>query len=601
MKQAFQTVTSAQGEEILDWRSNTIIDALFYYAHVSPDLQLYTLLGDGENETDSATAEQLAVGSRAMAGWLRRLLPCGARVILLYDNSLDYVRGLLGCLSAGLTPVSGVYPKAFGARDRFLAIRDDCQAKAVIGNRSVLAEFQPVCPDISGRDPLLWIPTDKIRSSEDLCVVPSHDDLALIQYTSGSTRTPRGVMLSHRNIAHNLFRQAETFGYRRGDCGVNWLPLSHDMGLIGGALMTLAAGGRCVLLAPEHVVESPIRWLRAISRYRATLSGGPNFAYGMCARLSSSSEFHDLDLSSWEVAFNGAEYIHPETVKNFSSRFSRYGFKANAFFACYGLAEATLLVTATNRGKGIDFRSFSRTELAAGQAKEPVDAHDARLLVSCGVAPTDIHVCIAEENTEAVLPDGSIGEIRVSGPGVGLGYVNRPLENKTVFEAHVPGTKTPYLRTGDNGFILDGALYVIGRQDGRIIIDGKAYEPEDVVACLEPIQKDIRLFSTVVFVETVDDQPYLVVATEPTTASLLESDVLGRAIGEVLCAIYPVKGCRCIFLKVGAVLKTPSGKVRTTETRDALLRGSISEISQYLYRVSGSAKVRILRISKDKI
>lgn len=601
MNQTFQTVTSAQGEEILDWRSNTIIHALSYYAHVSPDLQLYTLLGDGENETDSATAEQLAVGSRAMAGWLRRLLPHGARVILLYENSLDYIRGLLGCLSAGLTPVSGVYPKAFGARDRFLAIRDDCQAKAVIGNRSVLAEFQPVCPDISGCEPLLWIPTDKIRSSEDLYIVPSHDDLALIQYTSGSTRTPRGVMLSHRNIVHNLFRQAETFGYRRGDCGVNWLPLSHDMGLIGGALMTLAAGGRCVLLSPEHVVESPIRWLRAISRYRATLSGGPNFAYGMCARLNSSSEFHDLDLSSWEVAFNGAEYIHPETVKNFSSEFSRYGFKASAFFACYGLAEATLLVAASSRGKGIEFQSFSRTNLADGRAKEPSDVHDARLLVSCGVAPTDVHVCITEENTEAVLPEGSIGEIRVSGPGVGLGYVNRPFENTTVFAAYVPGTTTPYLRTGDSGFILDGALYVTGRQDGRIIIEGKAYEPEDVIACLESFQNDIRLFSTVVFVETIDDQPHLVIAAESAAVPLLEPEILGRAIGEALCAIYPVKGCRCIFLKVGAVLKTPSGKVRMTETRDELLKGGISAISQYFYIASGSAKVRILQISEDKI
>ncbi|MFT8365090.1 MAG: fatty acyl-AMP ligase [Gluconobacter cerinus] len=603
MTQSFATVLGADGQEILDWQRSTIVDALFFHAARTPDLKVYTLLGDGENETDTVTASELAAQATALAVWLKRMLAPGARVLLLYESSLDYIRGLLGCLCAGLVPVSGVYPKAFGARDRFVALRDDVEAAAVIGNRSILTEFQKVCPDKVDGARFLWIPTDKIRSSakHESVAHPLPTDVALIQYTSGSTRTPRGVLLTHRNIAHNLFRQAEAFGYRQGDCGVNWLPLSHDMGLIGGALMTLATGGRCILLPPEVVAEKPIRWLRAISRYRATLSGGPNFAYGMCVRSIAPEDVASLDLSCWEVAFNGAEYIRAETMQSFTERFASSGFDERAFFACYGLAEATLLVTASERGQGVSFRKFSRDGLAHGHALPPRDILDRRLLAGCGEPPSDIIVRIADGDTETALSDGDVGEIRIHSPGVATGYVNRPVENSRVFEGHVAGEEGTFLRTGDRGFLLDGTLYVTGRQDNRIKLGDSVLDPEDIIACLGAFEADIRLFSTAVFDETILDKTSLVLVTELPSGSDGDLTQLGKAIGETICTHFPTRRCRIVFLRASAILKTPSGKIRVAETKNELLQGNIPILGEYTHSPAGSGQVRILKIAEGKM
>ncbi|MFT9380092.1 fatty acyl-AMP ligase [Gluconobacter sp. P5B12] len=603
MIQPFATVLAADGKEMLDWQRSTIVDALFFHASRTPDLKVYTLLGDGENETDAVTASQLAAQATALATWLRRMLSPGSRVLLLYESSLDYIRGLLGCLCAGLVPVSGVYPKAFGARDRFIALRDDAEAAAVIGNRSILTEFQKVCPDKIDGPRFLWIPTDKIRPSAkpESVAHPSPEDVALIQYTSGSTRTPRGVLLTHRNIAHNLFRQAEAFGYRQGDCGVNWLPLSHDMGLIGGALMTLATGGRCILLPPEAVAEKPIRWLQAISHYRATLSGGPNFAYGMCVRSIAPEEVASLDLSCWEVAFNGAEYIRAETMQSFTERFASSGFDERAFFACYGLAEATLLVTASERGQGVSFREFSRDGLAHGHAMPPHNNLGRRLLAGCGRPPSDIIVRIADADTEAVLPDGAVGEIRIHSPGVATGYVNRPVENSQVFQGRVAGEEGTFLRTGDRGFLLDGILYVTGRQDNRIRLGDSVLDPEDIIACLGEFEADIRLFSTAVFEESTEDGTTLVLVTELPSGSAGDLTQLGKAIGEKICAHFPASRCRIVFLRASAILKTPSGKIRVGETKKELLQGNIPILGEYTYSPLGSGRVRILKIAEGKM
>ncbi|KXV35654.1 multi-domain non-ribosomal peptide synthetase [Gluconobacter thailandicus] len=602
MNETFITTHGPDGEDILDWRENTIVDALRFHALRTPDLQLYTLLGDGENETDGTTAAELDQHAKALGSWLRRLLPEGARAILLYDNSLDYIRGLMACLVSGIVPVSGVHPKAFGARDRFLAVRDDSEASAVIGNKSVLAEFQKVCaPPDDGRR-FLWIPTDSGRlPSGKQTFSPRSDDIALIQYTSGSTRTPRGVVLTHRNIAHNLFRQAEAFGYRRGDCGVNWLPLSHDMGLIGGALITLGTGGRCVLLAPEHVAEKPVRWLRAISRYRATLSGGPDFMYGLCARTIEDEDQQGLDLSCWEIAFNGAEYIRPDTMQNFHRKFAPVGFDNRSFFSCYGLAEATLLVTASTRGQGVGFQSFSRHSLSQGEATPSKEPLDQRQLASCGAILEDIRIFIANDETDEKLPDGQVGEIRIQSPGVSSGYVNREAENERVFGGGVVGEDGTFLRTGDRGFVRDGELYVVGRQDNRITVGNMILDPEDIIACLTNYADDIRMFSTTVFLESQDQGAPLVIAAELPSGSGTDKTILGQGIGKTVCERFPVQKCRVVFLRAGSMPKTPSGKIRVGEMRERLKSDHVSVLGEEHYTQAGTSQVRILKFAHGKV
>lgn len=598
----FHTVPAASGDDVLDWQVSTVVHALFYYAQERPDLKMYTFLGDGENETDTVTAAELAQQAASYGQKLGRFLSKGQRVVLLYESPLDYMRGLLGCLCAGLVPVSGVYPKAFGARDRFVAICEDAGAHAVIGLRGMLSEFQKVCPDLQNTS-FLWIPTDnlKVDLKDELKFVPSPQDTALIQYTSGSTRAPRGVELTHYNIAHNLFAQAQAFGYKPGDCGVNWLPLSHDMGLIGGALTTLALGGESILLSPEHVAEKPIRWLKAISHYRATLSGGPDFMYGLCTRTITQDECADLDLSSWEVAFNGAEYIRPETMNTFSHFFADNGFKKNAFFACYGLAEATLLVTASHRGEGVKFRTFSRSHLAEGLAVENTKPLDARILASCGQPSSDIQIRITEPEGEENLPDGHVGEIRVHSPGVAMGYVNREIETNRIFKASITHEDTYFLRTGDRGFVLNGSLYITGRQDNRITVDNNTLDPEDIIASLDVFSKQVRLFSSAVFSEISDGKTFLVLAIEVSSGEELQTDHLGKQLVETVFQHFPVQHCKVIFLRAGSVFKTPSGKIRVEATKQALHDGSLSNTETYAQSLSGTEKFRILKIDSGRL
>jgi acyl-CoA synthetase (AMP-forming)/AMP-acid ligase II len=446
------------GTELVDWRTDTLVELLRLRVANDPDLVVYTFLEDGETRERSLTASGLGDIARATGRTLAKLAPPGARVVLLFEDGLDYIAGLFGCLTAGLVAVSGVHPNAPRSVERLAGVIRDSQATVVLGHARVLAEYQRALDDEQDDLDLRWVASDKIRPVVgETWAGPAvaNEDLALIQYTSGSTRDPRGVMLSHRNVLHNLHGQAKLFGYRVGDTGVSWLPFSHDMGLIGCVLMAMYGGGRTIMLAPSHFLEDPLRWIRAISRYRATLSGGPNFAYDLCTRRAETVGVEGLDLSAWTVAVSGAEPIRADVMRRFAATFAAAGFRAEALHPSYGLAEATLLVAAGPRLGPMRTRVLDTLRLQHNEVVPlaPDAAAPATELVGCGRGLIDQSVAIVDPATLTAVAPGQIGEIWVAGPSVSRGYFGRSDENAALFGGELGDGHGPYLRTGDLGFV----------------------------------------------------------------------------------------------------------------------------------------------------
>jgi acyl-CoA synthetase (AMP-forming)/AMP-acid ligase II len=504
-------------------------------------------------------------------------------VILLFDDGVDYICGLFGCLWAGMVAVSGVHPGSPRSVERLRGIIHDAQAAVVLGHARVLAEFQRALDEELDEFPLRWVASDKIRplATDAWDGAPSgNGDLALIQYTSGSTRSPRGVMLTHRNVLHNLASQAVHFGYRAGETGVSWLPFSHDMGLIGCVLMAVYGGGRCVLLAPSHFLEDPLRWLRTISRYRASLGGGPNFAYELCARRAESADLGGLDLSSWTVAVSGAEPIRPDVLRRFAAAFAPAGFNADAIHPCYGLAEATLLVSSGSRLSSMRTRRFDKTLLQqnivasahAGDTNLPVTE-----LVGCGRGLADQALAIVDPTTHKELGAGQIGEIWVAGPSVSAGYFARDGTEAQTFRGDLGDGRGPYLRTGDLGFVLDDELFITGRLRDLLIVRGKNYYPQDIEHCAETSHAALRPASSAAFMDDADE---LVVVAELLRTHHDDAPAVAAAVREAIATDHGITPRRIVLAASGSVLKTPSGKVQRAQTRAAEAAGQIAVIHQ---------------------
>jgi acyl-CoA synthetase (AMP-forming)/AMP-acid ligase II/acyl carrier protein len=571
------------GTELVDWRTDTLIDLLRRRAADDPSLVVYTFLEDGESHESSLTAAGLADAARTIGYTLAKLAPPGSRVILLFGDGLEYIAGLFGCLWAGLVAVSGIHPDAPRSVERLRGILHDSRALVVLGHARVLADFQRALDDELDELDLRWVASDKLRSTApaDWTGQPAANaELALIQYTSGSTREPRGVMLSHRNVLHNLHGQAKSFGYEVGDTGVSWLPFSHDMGLIGCVLMAVYGGGRCVLLAPSHFLEDPSRWLRAISRYRATLSGGPNFAYELCAQRAPTIDLANLDLSSWTVAVSGAEPIRADVMRRFASTFAPAGFAADAIHASYGLAEATLLVATGKRLAPLQTRILDQRRLQSNivaTIDPSVASAPATELVGCGRGLADQSLAIVDPATARVVPAGEIGEIWVAGPSVSAGYFGRAEENAALFGGDVGDGLGPYLRTGDLGFVLDDELFITGRLRDLLVIRGKNYYPQDIEHSAERSHPSLRPAGSAAF---MDDSGGLVVIAELLRADYGDPSAIGAAIRQAIADDHGISPRRVVLAAWGSVLKTPSGKVQRAQTRAADAQGLLAVVHE---------------------
>ncbi|HEV7377734.1 MAG TPA: AMP-binding protein, partial [Pyrinomonadaceae bacterium] len=568
-------------------KTSNLIELLQRRVQQQPLQKAYTFLLDGETEEVNLTYEQIDRRARAIAAYLLALRAKGERVLLLYPPGLEYISAFWGCLYAGAIAVPAYPPRQNRSLHRLQSMVADAQSTLALTTSSLLSKVDALTAQCAELKQLRWLATETIpdkMAQEWRSPAVGSDDLAFLQYTSGSTSIPKGVMVTHGNLLHNERMIQEAFCQTEQSVIVGWLPLYHDMGLIGNVLQPVYAGAQCVLMSPLSFLQNPFRWLSAISRYQATTSGGPNFAYDLCVRKISAEQRVQLDLSSWEVAFNGAEPVRAETMKAFTEAFAPSGFRMKAFRPCYGLAEATLLVS--SEASADDSPLVKTVEAEALQsnlvAEVPEGVEGARTLVSCGQQPTGQQVFIYRPETLTECLPGEVGEICVSGPNVTKGYWNRPEETARTFQSNLSQAHTgPLLRTGDLGVMLDGNLFVTGRIKDLIIIRGRNHYPHDIERTVEQSHPALRLGSGAAFVVEIAGEERLVVAQEINVRRQFDAGEIIRAINEAVAEEHELQVHAVVLLKTGSIPKTSSGKIQRHACREKFLSKSFDTLTEW--------------------
>ncbi|MDQ3933035.1 MAG: fatty acyl-AMP ligase [Actinomycetota bacterium] len=508
-------------------------------------------------------------------------------VLLLFPPGPDYVAALFGCFYAG-APAVPAYPpiptRMSRTLPRLLAIFEDSAAGAVLtigALREVVEQwFQP-----SGDTaPPRVIATDELARTEggraSAGVAP--DTLALLQYTSGTTSSPRGVMLTHEHLLSNCARVYHSLGISAEDSAVIWLPPYHDLGLIGGIMQSVYAPMSCVLMSPMTFLRRPIVWLREMSRNRATTTGGPNFAYDLCVRRTTPEEREGLDLSNWEIAFTGAEPVSAQTIEDFSRTFAPYGFRREAFYPCYGLAEATLIVSGGTRMAGPKVIRVNRDRLEGEGVAETTD-DPARVLVGCGTLPSEHRAVIVDPSSLRARPEGHVGEIWFSSPSVAAGYWRKPLETQAVFEAVTSDTgEGPFLRTGDLGFVLDGEVFVTGRLKDVMVINGRNYHPEDIEKACEAAVAGLRPSCGAVFGVHSDSGPESMVVVYEVAGEDADdhADTL-EAIRRTVSMDVNVQPEAVVLIQPRTLPKTSSGKIQRFLCREQYFADELDVVARW--------------------
>jgi amino acid adenylation domain-containing protein len=527
------------------------------------------------------TYGELVEQSERMAAALAGRLRAGDRALLLFPTAPQFAVAFLGCLSAGVIAVPVPLPVDESAQRRVLTVARDCSVSLIV-SMSFIHEFAAAAaPQIrelaAGYDWLLVDDPDTLGTGDPPRPATRAEDIAFLQYTSGSTSAPRGVMVSHGALMANEAAICESFGVTPDSTIVSWLPLHHDMGLIGGLLQPLYAGARGVVLDPLSFVRRPASWLEVISEEHADISGGPNFAYDLCTRKVSAAEKAGLDLSSWRVAFNGAAQVFPRTLRAFSEAFREVGFRPSSHAPCYGLAEATLLVTTAGTGTPSGSRHFSVASLESGRAVEVGGAGPGvRELVSYPL-PAHAVVRVVDPATLAPLDEGRTGEIVVAGASNGSGYWGDPAGSAATFGAIVVGEPArPFVRTGDLGFLYRGALYVEGRSKDLIVQRGRNLHPEDLEADISRCDPDVRAGCGAVFGVEHDGDEAVVVCQEVRKDTAGERyPVVVEHIREALARIHGVTARTVVLVPPGTVAKTSSGKVQRHAAKRRFAAGEL--------------------------
>ena len=563
----------------------SIVEVLGARADTTPDGLAFSFLTDGEEEGARLTYAGLDLQARAVAAELRDRAEAGDRALLMYAPGLEFIPAFFGCLYSGVVPVPVSPPRL----DRLMQswqvldnIAADCRPKVVLTTRNLASLFggSAAVPHLGS---LHWLCTDDLDSSRaHSWREPTIDAgaLALLQYTSGSTATPKGVMVTHRNLMHNQRTMEAAIAPEGPGLGVSWLPLYHDMGLLGGVVQPLFQGTPCVLMSPLGILQKPLRWLKAISRYRARSSGAPNFAFELCAERITAEQKAELDLSTWAVADVGGEPISPRTLERFAAAFASCGFRPEAFIPCYGLAEATLLVTANRVGVIPAVRSVSAAALEQGEvvAAKP-DSAEARSFVGCGQLWLDTRIAIADAEAMTQRPPGSVGEIWVAGPSVAAGYWGRPEETENTFRAFLKDSgEGPFLRTGDLGFLQDGELFVTGRLKDLIVMRGRNHYPQDIEQTVQSVHSGLRGGCGAAFETYKDGQPRLVIVQEVERRGRgLDAAHLLGDVRQAVAERHELHVHELILLEPGSLPKTSSGKVQRHRCRLGYEQGTLRQ------------------------
>lgn len=566
---------------------SNLVDLLSHRMRYQPEDIAYTYLVDGEDEQVHITYRELDRQARAIAAGLQARRLSERRALMFYPPGLEFMAAFFGCLYANVVPIPLYPPRLNQSLSRVVSIVEDAEATIGLTNEATLKRIQPMIDQTPGLRELAWVPTSELPpGQEDRWERPdvNGDTVAFLQYTSGSTGKPKGVTLSHSNLMHNSAVIGHVFEHTRSGLGVFWLPSYHDMGLIGGILQPLWVGRPNVMMSPMAFLQKPFRWLSAISRFRGTTSGGPNFAYDLCVRKITPEQRATLDLSSWTVAFNGAEPVRAETLEQFAETFGPCGFRREAFYPCFGLAEATLIVSGGYVKEPPKIRLFSASALANGQVVPlSAESEPSRRLVSCGPAVPDVEIAIADPDTMTRCAAGQVGEIWASGPSIAQGYWRQPEATKATFHAHLADTREgPFLRTGDLGFLCDGELFVAGRLKDVIIVHGLNHYPHDIELTVEKSHVQLRPGCGAAFTVEYGSEELLVVVQEVKRGtSQSDMPAILTAIRRAVWQEHELSVRAILLVKPNSVPKTSSGKIQRHACRAGYLEDSFAVVGRW--------------------
>jgi acyl-CoA synthetase (AMP-forming)/AMP-acid ligase II len=567
----------------------TLADLLRHRAAMQPEDPAYIELSDRGRDLARLSFAELARRAAALSGQIADHAGPGERALLVCPNGVGFMVGFFGCVLAGVAAVPIMAPRRNSARDSSAAIIADCTPRLVLAPRALIAgergdlatRFAPACDKGAGIE---FLAVDDAENLPDPAAPtgrdPAPEDVAFLQYTSGSTSAPKGVMVTHANLLANLAMIARAFGNTKSSTHVSWVPLYHDMGLIINALQSLYVGAACVLMTPVAFVQRPLLWLRAISDYRAEVAGGPNFAFDLCVERYRPEQMDGIDLSGWKVAFNGAEPVRAGTIRRFRETYAAHGFAPQAILPAYGLAEATVLVSAGGRGAGPTTRTVSRDRLRAGRVAPPDTSDDAQEIVGCGRAIGGERIAIVDPDLRTRLGAGRIGEIWVAGPNAARGYWRNPDATGLAFGATIAGEEGGvWLRTGDLGCLDDsGELYVTGRVKDIVIVRGTNHYPQDIEDTVQQAHPALRRHGGAAFAVRDGDaaeQLVIVQEVERTWRRHIDiAEIVGR-IREAIVAEHEIVPHAIALLRPGALPKTTSGKIQRALSRQLWQEGSL--------------------------
>jgi len=577
--------------------ANTFIDIFRGHAERQPEAPALSFLKDGEAVAQELSYGELDRRARATAVRLAQLVTPGDRALLLFDSDLEFAIAFLGCLYAQIIAVPAYPPRTGHHLKRLQAIASDSEPSVVMVASSIRDR-------IGDRAPLLlhslraahWLVLDDDERAAEAWQPPAltRDSLAFLQYTSGSTGAPKGVMVSHGNLLHNEQLIARSFGHSASLVGVGWLPLFHDMGLIGNLLQPLFLGARFVLMSPAAFIQKPVRWLRAISDTRSdhVSSGAPTFAYDLCVRKIADADLEGVDLGGWRVAYNGAEPVRADVIDAFCERFARHGFRRSAMSPCYGMAEATLLISIGEPGGGPEIATLDAAALERSVASPAERDRASRRLVSSGRTWLDHDLVVVDPATCAPCPAGQIGELWVSGPSVAQGYWRNPEVSREVFHARLAaGGARDYLRTGDLGFVRDDQVFVTGRRKDLIIIRGRNHYPHDIEATVGHSSPALVPDGGAAFSIDGPSGEALVIVQEVSRAHRdhLDGAAVAAAIQRAVSEAHELLVHAVVLIEQTRLPRTSSGKVQRSACRAAFQAGAVESIYRWDAPVSDLA------------
>ena len=561
---------------------STLVELLRYRASSQPERIAYIFLRNGEIEEARLTYGELDQNARAIAAHLQSLEAKGERGLLLYPPGLDFISAFFGCLYAGVVAIPAYPPRRNQNLLRLQAIITDSQARFTFTNAALFPSLKKQWAEDSELGAMQWIVTDEIdhHLSEDwLEPTLENNSLAFLQYTSGSTGTPKGVMVSHHNLLINSADLDRGWGHDQDSVMVTWLPTFHDMGLIYGVIQPLYKGFLCYMMAPASFVERPLRWLQALSDKKATHSAAPNFAYDLCVRKIPPEKRATLDLSHWRMTLNGSEPVRAEVLKKFADAFQVSGFNATALCPGYGLAEATLVVTAVSYDSPSYFYPVQANALENNKIVGATETDtNVQTLVGCGWTTIDTQIVIVNPETLKLCSPEIVGEIWVSGSTIAQGYWEKPQETQETFQAYLADTGAgPFLRTGDLGFIKDGELFITGRLKEIILIRGRNNYPQDIEYTVQNSHPALRPSCGAAFtVENKGEEKLVVVQeVERTWLRKVDIDEVKRAIRKAVVQEYDLQVYAIALIRTGSLPKTSSGKIQRRGCRAKFLEGSL--------------------------